>query len=608
MRAGKVQVFKMNIAGEMKAKADAFRNVYGEYFRGRISEKELTQSTTQPFWQSMRLSKRRLEEKGLSLDVKLYGDRDKALGGRGAVSPAKDGYNYTGISTSPVLTERCFRKNGKIIYRKREHEISNVSLLKSQVEGDSAVCPNCGHIGKIASYIDGCDYCDSKFLVSDFETKISGFSLEENEYKTVKRLFNRTFWGLCLLSFLLVLVLIGAGAVAMLLYLSGRNGTETLMSAGIMVYAFESIPIYFKILFYFALFYFFGRGFLLLLYHKVISGDEVVKRLIPDFSVHDFYQNLEYQLRSIHLADSADRVQSFAAFDLRPVVEKYGDVVDCALTGLKFLGAREIAGEERCAVEVQARVKLILCCGNKIKIKYERLRLELSGACEMLKHNCNAIREYKCPGCGGSVDVLSGGICEFCGNRLDYSRYGWVIQRYEMGRRFYDIRKLVQALVVLFFLLIALGSVVRFWRQPSADSASWRQAFQMLAHSGEILENYFQAVPKPTEMDGAVVLLSEEDSDLLEKTYLYETENAEQTLQDYVAYLTERGCSGSAAFSESPTAVLYMSVGEAEAMNYHRNENGVALDFSVDYSGWVIIEVSVEDGNLKLRLELTDEI
>lgn len=598
----------MDIAGEMKARADAFRTVYGEYFRGRIAEKELTQSTTQPFWQSMRLSKRRLEEKGLSLDVKLFGDQDKALRGRGAVSPAKDGYNYTGISTRPVLTERCFRKNGKIIYKKKEHEISNVSLIKSQVEGDSAACPNCGHIGKITSYIDGCDYCDSKFLVSDFETKISGFSLEENEYKTVKRLFNRTFMGLCLISFLLVLVLIAAGATAVLLYMSGGNGTEALMSAGIMMYAFDSIPVYFRILFYFVLFYFFGRGSLMLLYRRVISGEELVKCLLPDFSVYDFYQNLEYQLRSIHLTGSADKVRSFAAFDLQPVVERYGDVVDCALTGLKILTAREIPGEGRCVVEVQARVKLILCCGNKIKIKYERLYLELSGTYEMLKHNCNAIREYKCPGCGGSVDVLSGGKCEFCGNRLDYSRYGWLIQRYETGKRFQDTRKLVQGLAVLFFLLIALGNAAHFLRQPSDDSASWGQVFQILAHSGEFIESYFQSVPKPSEIDGSVVLFSADDSDLLEKTYLYETENAEQTFRDYVDYLTEMGCSGSASFSENPFATMYMSMGEEEAINYQRNENGTRLDFNVDYSAWAIIEISIENGYLKLRVELTDEI
>ena len=53
-------------------------------------------------------------------------------------------------------------------------------FLKADVQGDMAICPNCGHEGKLSSYIDGCDACGAKFLVSDFETKVSGFSLEED--------------------------------------------------------------------------------------------------------------------------------------------------------------------------------------------------------------------------------------------------------------------------------------------------------------------------------------------------------------------------------------------------------------------------------------------
>lgn len=54
------------------------------------------------------------------------------------------------------------------------------SFLKADVQGDMVICPNCGHEGKLTSYIDGCDACGAKFLVSDFETKVSGFSLEED--------------------------------------------------------------------------------------------------------------------------------------------------------------------------------------------------------------------------------------------------------------------------------------------------------------------------------------------------------------------------------------------------------------------------------------------
>lgn len=594
---------------EMERKADNFRVVYGQYYRNQVSEKELTEQTTQPFWQSMRLSRRRLNEKGLELDVTVYNDVKKVTDPKGEVHPEKDGWNYTGTSTKAARTDRRFRKNGKIIYQKKEYEISNVSLLKSDVQGGQAHCPNCGGVGKISSFIDGCDYCGSKFLVSDFETKISGFSLEENVYKTVLKVFHNAVLTVFFLSLLFMVLLVGSGLAAMFLVSMGNEGTEALMTVGLMVYAMESIPVYGRILIISFCMYLNGRAVLRVLYRDVISGEEKVRAVIPDFSAYDFYQNLEYKLRNIHLTDCAEEVQAFAGFDLSPIVAKYGDVVDCALTGLKFLDALKEREAERYAVRAEARVKLTFYRKRKISVKYERLNLELTGTYEMLKHNCNAIREYKCQGCGASVDILSGGVCEHCGNRLDYSKYGWVLQRYESGKKFVDIRRRVQLAVVMMFLAIVAGNVYHFLHAPADDSMSWRQTFQLLTHTEEIMEEYYAEVPKPSDVDDSIRLISEETGELfLKRTYLYESADAEKAFRDYVDYLPETGCIKAQEDVGNLYASFYMAVGTDADQRYYNEDDIVKTSINVDMSGFIVIDVTVEDGYLKVVAELTDEL
>lgn len=54
-----------------------FHGFYGDYFRGERDDAKLLDMTTQPFWQSMRLSKKRLSDKGLRMDVQFSLDADK---------------------------------------------------------------------------------------------------------------------------------------------------------------------------------------------------------------------------------------------------------------------------------------------------------------------------------------------------------------------------------------------------------------------------------------------------------------------------------------------------------------------------------------------------
>lgn len=115
--------------------------------------------------------------------------------------------------------------------------------------------------------------------------------------------------------------------------------------------------------------------------------------------------------------------------DFETKVAEYSNVVDCALCHITFREVTRTSDGYRANVDVKMRFSCDT--GRKIRNKYEKLALSLSCSEEAMEHHKVAVREYKCPGCGGSVDILSGAVCLYCGADLDYSRFGWVIEKYE---------------------------------------------------------------------------------------------------------------------------------------------------------------------------------
>lgn len=162
---------------EIEGRTEDFCGELKAFYQGNgEAEQNLMEQTTQPFWQSLRLSRKRLQQRELTVDMEMQeparlADYD---------GPWKDGYDYSCRRTQPVKMRRTYYRKGKKIAFLKTPEIAAASFLKADVQGDMVICPNCGHEGKLTSYIDGCDACGAKFLVSDFETKVSGFSLEED--------------------------------------------------------------------------------------------------------------------------------------------------------------------------------------------------------------------------------------------------------------------------------------------------------------------------------------------------------------------------------------------------------------------------------------------
>lgn len=525
----------LSIKNEMDNKSHEFLQFQKKYYTHQADDTALMEHTTQPFWQSMRLSKRRLTEKGLSMDVEISRDAKSQTIREEGVSLRKDGHHLVGNKTLNVLIKRRFYRNGKKIATMKNRELCKFALLKTEVNGDRAACPNCGYVNTITSFIDGCDACNSKFRVQDFETKVSAFSFEENTPAKIRDtvLGNAKLLGGLIAGLILLAIIVLIPIAKRLTYgVTGINVVNPMIGFYLAVIM---ISVIFKILVVLLVIFVVGTAYLISRYKRTILQEEVIKQYLPEFSVRDFYQNLEYKLRNIHLTDKVDEVSVFARCSLEDTVKNYQNVVECDMTRLKFLQCN--ADSDGYRVKVQAELRLTECKRRRISTKYEKVILTLFGKQSVIDKSVAALWEYKCPGCGGSVNVLEGGKCSYCGNVFDYSEFGWVMEAYQGIRRKVSLYQLIKytmlgicVIVFGFNLLCPMG----------LGKGNIFQIHNSFTQQALQLEKIFAGVEYPHELYEGVTLLSDEDY-MIERRLEYEALDTDMVMEQYRHYLEEQG-------------------------------------------------------------------
>ncbi len=439
------------IKRDMSDMVSAFPDYYGSYFNDKEDDTKLMQVVTQPFWQSMRLSKKRLDSKEITMDLDITEDTSKSIFDYSIFDVNRDGNHVVGTSVRNLQVKRIFRKGEKKLYSKTESEVGVTSMMQSGVGAGKVACPNCGFIGTVESFIDGCDACGSKFEVRDFATKVSGFALEENAGKNLSKTSKQTFLGLGILIGLLVV----GGILGLLIGIMSMQNATTHPFAWISVMAFpvalEVVPVCFFFIVSLPIVYFILRGKWIKNYENRYENEEIVKHIVPAFSAEDFCQNLEYKLRNIHMAGCVEEVQSFAECSLNQVVEGYQNVVECNVSHVKFVNAVKTIGGY--VIDAEVLMKLAIYNGRRIRVQHEKLLLKVSGSDEVVLKKSAALREYKCDNCNSSIDILEGSTCRYCGTAFDYSRYGWMIKNYQMQEKPRNIYRQIRIKLVLGYIL-----------------------------------------------------------------------------------------------------------------------------------------------------------
>ncbi len=441
-------------------KVPEFLGLHNDYYTDRVSDEAILDATTQAYWHSMKLSKERLSEYGLTMKVGR-GREDKYSDVR--IKKEHNKHGHVSKVMESVKARRIFYKDGHKIYSGSAREICQTDLLESVIEGENVTCPNCGNPGKLSSFIDGCDYCNAKFTVKDLEQKVSGLSFREDVPVKInsfaKRLdagLRNTFIGVPA-AYVVIKTLMGMLKFSQGNFWVGWNHVTTGLAVG-------AISVYFGIFILVAvnIVSIINKIWI----NKTVAGigervtySDMPGKKIDNFFAQDFAQNLEWKLKSILLTEGMEKINSFVKCDITDLAPLRIGVVDSSMTSLR-INRRETKKElyEISAVAVMRNYRY-----NEGRVSCEPQEFEVFMTCkkDVAERPVWALRQHACSKCGGSVDLFDGGVCEYCGEKLDYSNEGWVIKKIQyLGKQKSPYPKLAWKVCKGYIIALAIAFAI----------------------------------------------------------------------------------------------------------------------------------------------------
>lgn len=304
------------------------------------------------------------------------------------------------------------------------------------------MCPNCGSRSSRENLLDGCDYCNTKFAVTDLGKRISSFALrkdyevEYEKYKDKRKFFEKR-------AFL-------AGAVpAFILSLIGLTVAAFKQQEGVVI----SIAVSILGAFFLAgaIGFFSKIGFFMFIFPiiqvkhsakyailkrfkendtKNLEIVDKIRKYDPLFSREYFFSNIQNKLATVHYADKSEQISVFSLTDMKNFIEKYRDVVDMDVTGIELKSVSLNENEFR--IELNASLNLICLRNSGFCETGETVLLSLvkNTSCKT-----EAVCEpsiFTCKGCGCSISLLDGGKCQYCDTVLNLRDFDWVIEDYRI--------------------------------------------------------------------------------------------------------------------------------------------------------------------------------
>ncbi len=400
--------FRMHDKEEMLEKGRRFLMEYSRSFEGD----EKNENYTQSFWYSMHLRKKRLKKKDITYRIRFEG-QDKMQTNSDAVFWENDGKNtLTEVVISEIIHE-TYERNQKLLYRYHKNLESRIHYTESLKSEAYIICPNCAAQQTAADLLEGCRYCRSKFRLDDFKEKVIAYTYRRSVYRKTGDIILKMLAigtginiGLCLLMKIFLGASFFAGLFVLMLFL----GVGILL-----IHPIVAIPVGFS--------------------DSYVEGQrkkaaEMVRKYDEQFSAFAFIGGLDYKLKSIHYADSMKDLQGFCQTDLSGILSQYRDVVDCSMQDYLI---RDFRVDDRNQVaEIQVKLRLLIDKTDKLTEKEETIGLILIKD----KNNKTQIVPdgtiFTCTECAGSISLLQGGICEYCGKKLELRKYDWVIADYKV--------------------------------------------------------------------------------------------------------------------------------------------------------------------------------
>lgn len=376
------------------------------------------QTTTQNLWYSHYLNKRRLKALGLTArydhlrpteykrgENKRYPHWHYGHDGRNLICTVSDSFYY----------RKNFYDGNRLVWSDEGRgSAGEYYIIQSRSLNGNYICPNCGWEDRLEYFVDGCDYCQTKFQIEDLKQKVSsvynpGNWTQHRDGFTIHKNFKWMYAILLIIAFPLIMSV-------------GRMGSSMMMRMPLIGFILV-------IVFVAALIGKTSKESIAGGPAKTHQTIEKLRGVDEHFSEETFIGNLSNKLMSICYADSAKEISPFATCDMTRFLAANRGVIDCKLLECVLMDYR-VAGELQ-HLQVKAVIGVVSYENGNARERKIPIGLSLVKSVNAVKKSISDVNVYRCHSCGASLSLLNGGKCEYCGNCLDLKEYDWVIERYE---------------------------------------------------------------------------------------------------------------------------------------------------------------------------------
>lgn len=430
---------------EITSALSGFRGALREFLSkpGVKENSKLQDYASQILWHSLALWKMRMDRLGISMS--FISSRRSYTSKKDCVRSEEffDGRYIVKDVSEEIDATRIFYHKNRQIGKLRDKEVAHYAFLSAKEIGEEQiVCPNCGNVTTRNNLIDGCDYCNTKFTVEDLNNSIGSFGFRrdfltnKSKKDNVRDLVYPWIFVLSMMPFIYF------GFFGAFLYMD--EGFIARFLTGLLVAGLFALVgwcmVKLNMIIIFPIIYAIGfssdKSHKNMIYRAKMDSDsekrmaEYVRKFDKQFSMKSFFGSVQNKISAIHFADNFNQINAFSEIDLSDYLKQYANVVDVDTMSL-FMNYYEVKDGLQIA-EIKASLLLREAVNSKIKTKPENIRMKLvkSEFCKTQAVCGPSI--LVCKSCGGSLSLMEGKKCAFCGKELDMKEYEWSIAEYEV--------------------------------------------------------------------------------------------------------------------------------------------------------------------------------
>lgn len=163
---------------------------------------------------------------------------------------------------------------------------------------------------------------------------------------------------------------------------------------------------------------------------KHSSQIALVKQFDPNFSIDEFKANIENKMAYVHYAVNQQQLAPFTMINLSGLLNYYSNVLNSNLEEILITNFRVDQWNQ--VIDADILIALERLVGNQVTLTYEWVRAVFVKNKNNKTQTSNDVITYKCKNCGGNIDLVSGGVCEYCGTGLNLIEFDWVIGDYKI--------------------------------------------------------------------------------------------------------------------------------------------------------------------------------